>query len=560
MEECRLLKKENSMSEVKMAIVSALEKVFPDLPPVSMEKGPLCGFENETQSFQIAYCSKVGEPKYGYLKIDSEISDFIRVRRVDLSPVRFTTLPDADDNYIKKTPGLFPDPLRDMESDIVRLWEDQWHSLWVDVEPEGKVQPGVYPLTVRMLDEAGEVIAEESTQVEILGGELPEQTLIHTKWFHSDCLATYYDVPVFSEKYWEIVENFIRSAVRRGINMMLTPIHTPPLDTKIGAERPTVQLVDVYLEDGKYSFGFEKLERWVEMCKRCGVKYFEMAHLFTQWGAKCTPKIVAKVNGEEKRIFGWDVSAVSEEYREFTGAYLPALTEKLKELGIDKVSRFHISDEPFGEENLKNYLAAKAVVAPYLKNFIIMDALSEFDYYKSGAVEHPVPSINHMDDFVAAKIPELWTYYCIGQYKDTTNTFMAMSSPRTRILAPMLYQYEIAGFLQWGFNFYYSQYSIYPIDPWVITDGDGFAPAGDTFQVYPGPKGQPVESIRMMVCAHAMQDLRAMQWLESLAGREAVMGLLREELGEMDFKHYPLEGEKQLRLRERINREIEKRI
>ena len=135
------------------------------------------------------------------------------------------------------------------------------------------------------------MLGVQSVTVNVIDAQLPRQTLIHTKWFHTDCLSTYYGVEVFSEEYWRIVENFAQKAVQRGINMLLTPIHTPPLDTRVGSERPTVQLVDVYVnEQGAYSFGFEKLYRWVEMCKRCGVQYYEMAHLFTQWGAKHAPK------------------------------------------------------------------------------------------------------------------------------------------------------------------------------------------------------------------------------------------------------------------------------
>ena len=36
-----------------------------------------------------------------------------------------------------------------------------------------------------------------------------------------------------------------------------------------------------------------KLEKFVELARGCGIKYFEMAHLFSQWGAKCAPKIVS---------------------------------------------------------------------------------------------------------------------------------------------------------------------------------------------------------------------------------------------------------------------------
>ncbi|MES9143981.1 glycoside hydrolase domain-containing protein, partial [Cutibacterium acnes] len=75
---------------------------------------------------------------------------------------------------------------------------------------------------------------------------------------------------------------------------------TPPLDTKVGGERPTVQLVGVNVTNGKYSFDFSKLKRFVDMCLGLGVEYFEMSHLFTQWGAAFAPKVIATVDGVEK--------------------------------------------------------------------------------------------------------------------------------------------------------------------------------------------------------------------------------------------------------------------
>ena len=49
------------------------------------------------------------------------------------------------------------------------------------------------------------------------------------------------------------------SAAEHGINMLLTPVFTPPLDTAKGGERTTVQLVDVTFADGQWSFGFDRL-------------------------------------------------------------------------------------------------------------------------------------------------------------------------------------------------------------------------------------------------------------------------------------------------------------
>ncbi len=547
--------------ELQMKLLSALEKVFLDTEPVERpEDGILSGFRNEVMSFQAAYTLKAGTRDYVNVEVVSPIARYVRVRSVRHVPVRFAAFAEDGDNYLRTAPGLYPDLLTEIRPHALRAYENQWDSLWVDVAPDADAPAGVFPVEIRLTDDKGEVAASRTARVEILDASLPKQTLIHTKWFHSDCLMNYYHVEAFSEEYWRIVENFVRAAVQRGINMILMPVHTPPLDTREGTERPTVQLVDVYLDHGAYRFGFDNLRRWVEMCKRAGVEYYEIAHLYTQWGARYTPKIMAHVDGELKRIFGWDVSATSEEYRAFLNAYIPALLAEFKTLGIDEKCYFHISDEP-SAEHLSEYLAAKQQVVSLLKGYHIMDALSDFDFYKAGVVEKPIPSNNHIEPFLEAKVPGLWTYYCISQHKDVSNMFMSMPSARNRILGVQLYKYQIEGFLQWGYNFYNSQYSDYPVNPYEITDGDGFSPAGDCFQVYPGADGQPEESIRMMVTAEAMYDMRAFEMLESLAGRDAVMALIEDHLSEeITFKKYPTSAGYLLALRDRVNREIMARL
>lgn len=74
--------------------------------------------------------------------------------------------------------------------------------------------------------------------------------------------------------------------------------------------------------------------------------------------------------------------------------------------------------------------------------------------------------------------------------------------------------------------------------------------------VYPGEEG-PIESIRLKVFQEALQDLRALQLLETLIGREAVMQSLEEGLEEpITFKCYPRDMEWLLSKRQWMNEEI----
>ena len=94
----------------------------------------------------------------------------------------------------------------------------------------------------------------------------------------------------------------MRMAAEHGMNMILTPVFTPALDTEIGKERPCTQLVEITKNDAGYHFDFARLARWVETAKDCGISKFEISHFFTQWGAKCAPNIYVTENGERNSV------------------------------------------------------------------------------------------------------------------------------------------------------------------------------------------------------------------------------------------------------------------
>ncbi len=185
-----------------------------------------------------------------------------------------------------------------------------------------------------------------------------------------------------------------------------------------------------------------------------------------------------------------------------------------------------------------------------------MDALSDYSFYEDGLVERPIPASNRLEPFLEHQVPDLWTYYCCSQYKKVSNRFFCFPSARNRILGMQLYKYHIAGFLQWGYNFWYSQYSIRPIDPFRVTDAGGAFPSGDAFIVYPGEHG-PLESIRSEVFHEALQDIRALTLLEEKIGRDAVIRLLDDGLEHpITFQEYPQDARWLLKKREQVNQLI----
>lgn len=565
------------MGTLDLKITDSLTKVFPDEEPAGGESLRISALRGETVSAVIAYWGNPDERKNWKVTVEAPEGAETRLRLVELVPSSYPCHAHQDDNYLRTKPGLFPDLLRDPDrADGAYMVQDvpgQWRSLWLDVcsgrtgaGKDGGEKPadaaafcGDANITVRFCAADG-TEKHVTLDLHVVDADLPKQKLLHTEWFHSDCLVDYYHVEAFGEEHWQILENFIRCYASRGINTILTPVVTPALDTEVGGERTTVQLVKIVKEGGQYSFDFADLKRWIALCEKYGITHFEMAHLFTQWGAKHAPKIMAWENGEYRRIFGWETDAEGAEYAEFLAQYLTALTGFLKKEGLQERTFFHISDEP-DQRDLESYKKARETVLPYIEGFKTIDALSDPLFYERGLVELFAPANDHIEPFLEKNLEGLWTYYCTSQWKDVSNRFMAMPSARNRILGVQLYLYQIAGFLHWGFNFYNTQFSKKHINPYAETAAGSVFPSGDSFLVYPGEGGMPEESVRLMVLYEALQDVRALELLESRVGRERVCGIISEGLDEpITFKKYPKDSAWLTGLRERVNAEIEKTI
>lgn len=538
--------------KLKTRCLSSLAKVFADEEIVDPAFNKASALLNETYSFQVAY--KGNEEKLK-ISIESNLQKIVKIRAVGLVPSEFPIYDDHDEHILRSTPGLYPDPLIPLNENQLPNNHNQWHSVWITVNLNADVQCGLHQIKVCFETETGERIGEEIFELEVINALLPEQELICTHWFHSDCLATQYNVDVFSEKHWQLIDQYVKTAADHGMNMLLTPLFTPPLDTEVGRERPTVQLVDVEKNGDEYLFGFEKLLRWIKMASSRQIKYFEFSHLFTQWGADHAPKIIAKEDGESKKIFGWETDAHGEEYRLFLSQFLPSLVVFIKENQLENSVYFHVSDEP-SADSLTSYKKASDLLHLYLFDYPVIDALSDYQFYEQGLVKRPIPSNDHIGPFLENNVPDLWTYYCCAQYKEVSNRFFNFPSARNRISGIQFYKYNIAGFLHWGYNFWYSRLSKNQIDPFSNTDADKGFPSGDAFLVYPGEEG-PIESIRLEVFYDVLQDLRALRLLDKLIGRENVIQLLEGSLEKsITFSDYPRESEWLLSKREEVNKAI----
>ena len=512
---------------MEIKILSSLAKVFCNEICGEYEIETLSCLKKERTSFQIAL--KPEKDTQAWFMTDCKN---LKIYKIVFVPAEYLAPDDRDDYFIRNAmKGYYPDVLVPLDSEVC-LKANEWTAVWCEYTADDEEE-------VSVIVKTGEKTETVALKTEIAETSFDEQTLICTHWFHADCLADYYNVDVFSEEHWKYIENFMKAAAEHGTNFILTPLFTPPLDTEVGGERTTIQLVDVKRYNYQYTFGFDKLKRWIDLAFSCGMKYIEFSHLYTQWGAAHAPKIMAETTDGYKRIFGWETNAHGKRYEEFLRQFAAALIEFIDKEGIRDKVMFHTSDEP-STENIYKYRKSAKLMKELFGDFKIIDALSSYIFYKTGLIRTPVPGIEHIEDF-AGKVPELWTYYCCGPYRENMpNRFMAMPSLRNRILGFIMYKYDVKGFLHWGLNFYNTQYSKEHINPFEVTDAGGNFPAGDSFELYPADDGTAYASLRFKVFYDAIQDFEALRLLEKKIGREKTLEILDEGLDTpIDNKNYP---------------------
>ena len=528
--------------------VSSLEKLTVSSFSQSKTISKRTLLAGERFSYQIGI--KAEKAIYTVVSIDSELSNYIKLYAVkDVIMDKPATEEGMEgENYITLEPGLMPDMLLPLEEqNNVLSCGAGIMTVWVKLDVPADVKPGTYEITVKFeltnIHKASEKENITKTMaVEMISAVMPEQKLIYTRWLYADCIANQHQAEIHSPEYWDWMEKYIAAAVDVGINMILVPVHTPPLDTAVGTQRRCVQLVDIEKKGDRYEFGFENFKKFIAICKKCGIKYYEIAHMFSQWGAKCAPNIMVTENGKTDYMFGWHVSAASKEYSEFLPQYIAAIAEEVKKEGISENTYFHISDEP-NLENMDNYMAASDMMRSLIGKSKTFDALSKYEFYERGLINCPVTSVDHIHEFLEHKIENQWIYYCCKPQKVYTNSFMAMPSCRTRVLGYQMYRYDIKGFLHWGYNFYNSQISLYEINPYLTTSANGAFPSGDSFIVYPG-KNMVYPSIRGEVTYEAIQDMNICFALEELIGRAEVVKMIDEAAGRtLRFDDYPCSNE-----------------
>jgi hypothetical protein len=495
---------------LKSWLSTAFVRHFPDTPPKRSAQLNFNGALNERLSFQAAVRMSGKEPLTVKAKVIAPVRWRTRVRRIGYVPVAHHNTPiekkSQDIDCKGRIPGYVPDPLFDETS--FKLSPHETHAFWIDLKPRSNTRPGKY--TVDVILEPGksrEIVHKVRVKLHNITIK-PRKNFSITHWFYIDALMDRYGTDNFDKRFWAILPKYMRNLTVHSLDTIYVPVFTPPLD---GVKRPSQLMHVTRTGKNRYRLNWRDVRRYIRLAKKCGIKNFEWCHPFTQWGAKHAIRVYKDQGADEQLLWPASTTATSTTYKKFLQQYLPQLKDFLKREKILNRSLFHVSDEPHGEEHIRQYKKVRAMLrelAPWIR---VMDALTDINFAKQGLTDMPVPSITTALNFVKAKIP-CWCYYCCGPRGKYLNRLM--DTPLTKIAMHgfLFYRWPFRGFLHWGYNYWQKQWTRELIDPFTVSDGGGYPgwAFGDTFVVYPGPDG-PIDSMRWEVFSLALQDYALLQ-------------------------------------------------
>ena len=174
----------------KAILVSSLEKIFPDTAPVPMS-GKLTVLLKDRLSFQAGLFLGPYERTCTVsvkMTVDSPLKPWLSVRRADLVPAKLPVIDPRDGDFLRTSPGLYPDLLTPVgEDEPFELMTNTWQGLWFTLETGEDTPAGAYPVFVTLEYDSwvtGKQTVSFETRVEVIPAALPEHGRHHPARFH----------------------------------------------------------------------------------------------------------------------------------------------------------------------------------------------------------------------------------------------------------------------------------------------------------------------------------------------------------------------------------------
>ncbi|MFC5407129.1 DUF4091 domain-containing protein [Cohnella soli] len=425
--------------------------------------------------------------------------------------------------------GLIEDDDRQLKADIllrqaaIHVEGRRVQPVWIEVAIGKDAKPGIYTPRISVYGQrmfADEQLIRELTfEIRVLDTTLKDvkdYSFNLDLWQHNSNIARKYDVALWTDEHFAIMENYIASLAdlgQKALTVIVTEIpwsgQASSYDRIDPANMFEYNIVrTTRLANGEWSFDFSALNRYVELGMKHGItQEIEVFGLINIWVLEDVGfGGVLEDHNDAVRVRYWDESTRSYKYMRRKAdfeLYVQALQRNFIERGWIDLVRV-IADEPADLPVFKARLDALRQMAPSFKykaainhsNFIEQQIEGMTDYVPVlNCIAHEFEHIKKLKTEIKGSMNY---YVCCGP--DFPNTFIRSHLLESRLIPWLAYYMNMDGFLRWN-------YTVWPNDPLrKISYHAPIFPAGDTNFVYPGKDGKPLLTLRYKLLQKGIRD------------------------------------------------------
>ena len=153
--------------------ISSLEKVFSDESLMAYSITEATALRCERFSVQCATYYDGNDKLYGDVAVSTDLPGDVRLYRVGYVPAMLPAYPWSDNNFLRKQPGVFPDPLFE-QAENISLSRKQWRSLWIEAVIPEDCPAGCYTITLTFTSKVPWLDIRESTSFTVAPSRLEE--------------------------------------------------------------------------------------------------------------------------------------------------------------------------------------------------------------------------------------------------------------------------------------------------------------------------------------------------------------------------------------------------
>lgn len=435
--------------------------------------------------------------------------------------------------YVKNDDGsLIGDPILKHKSLYI---EDGYQMLWVS----GKI-PNEFPkdelnLEIRVYYTKGyekeKLIESESINIKILDYVMKpakEGYFYLDLWQHLCSWARAYDIEYFSEKHFEVIDNYIKDLSdlgQRVIDLIVTDYPWAGQRCYQFEENASnlfeFNIVKVIKDkEGKIKCDFSAFDRYIDICTKHGIdEEINIFGIIGNWDAYSFGNPIVDYK-DPMRITYYDEKEECFDFirsKEELKNYLSLVFDHLLERGLwDKVKV--ICDEPNDIELFKESIKLiESAVPDHKVNFKCAIHDEQF-FEKFGeniqslslntceAVKN-IEKLSQIKKEVNNRKGRFTWYSCC--FPEDLNIFIKSPLIESRLTGWFTYYWDFEGFLRWA-------YAIWPANPFQdIRYKYPKWNAGDMFFVYPGKDLKPISSVRVKNLLFGIQDFNIFKEIEN---------------------------------------------